>query len=163
MRKSNGSQDTLSKQFQANAAHSSGKKKYKPPQPFSIRFSEEERARLRREAGKLSLAAHIRQRLFGDAASPRKTRRPVKKRRRPTLDQQALGKVLAALGRSRLASNLNQIAKAAHIGSLPVTPDLTEELHTACADIRAMRRDLIAALGIKPESGESSCAKATEE
>ena len=36
------------------------------PPPFSIRFTFEERARLDAERGRHSLAAHIRERLFGD-------------------------------------------------------------------------------------------------
>lgn len=42
------------------------------PPPFSIRFTFEERARLDTERGRHSIAAHIRERLFGDQASVRK-------------------------------------------------------------------------------------------
>jgi len=122
----------------------------RPPKPkmfpFSLRFTAEERERLRREAGTRSLAAYIRFKLLGESASPRKF-----KRRNPSLDHAALGRVLGALGQSRLASNLNQIAKVANMGALPVSPELEQELHEACADVRAMRQSLIAALGIKPE------------
>ena len=144
----------ISGEFQKAALNGKRLQKLKVPQPFSIRFSDEERALLKRGAGKLSLAAYIRQRLFRSSASPRKTKRPVRRQHRPTIDQQVLSKLLGTLGSSRLSSNMNQIAKAAHMGALPVMPELVDELHQACADIRAMRTQLIAALGIKPEESK---------
>jgi len=117
--------------------------------PFSLRFTAEERERLKSEAGTRSLAAYIRFKLFGASASSRKFTR-----RNPSLDHAALARALGALGQSRLASNLNQIAKAANMGALPVSPELVQELHEACADVRAMRQSLIAALGIKAEDGQ---------
>jgi len=42
-------------------------------------------------------------------------------------------------GQSRLANNLYQIAKAAHIGVLAVSPALIEALESACRDIRIIR------------------------
>ena len=116
------------------------------PRPFSLRLSEDERAILRQRAGKRSMGEYIRSKLFGEAATPRKV-----KRRNPTDADQTNAAQLAGLGQSRLASNMNQIAKAANIGALPVTPDLVRELHQACADIAAMRVALIASLGIKPK------------
>ncbi len=63
------------------------------------------------------------------------------------MDHVILAQLLGALGKSRLASNLNQIAKAANIGALPVTEELEAELHTACAEIGEMRDTLMTALG----------------
>lgn len=116
----------------------------KYPPPFSLRLSEEERAILRQRAGRRSLGEYIRHVLFGERSSPRKV-----KRCQPSESDQNAAAQLAGLGQSRLASNMNQIAKAANIGALPVTPDLLEELHQACADIRAMRDALIASQGLK--------------
>jgi hypothetical protein len=56
--------------------------------------------------------------------------------------------VLASLGQSRIANNLNQLAKAVNIGALPVTPETESEIVEACAAVSAMRRDLMRALGI---------------
>lgn len=64
-------------------------------------------------------------------------------------DRQALARALALLGQSRLASNLNQLAHAAHIGALPVTPEIEAELAEALACIRDIRRLLVEALGLK--------------
>ena len=135
----------------AGSSRARDKARRKLPRPFSIRFTEEEKARLEREAGTRSLAAHIRLKLFGDAASLRDQWKPSRKRPLPPVDRQALGKALGELGKSRLASNLNQIAKAANIGTLPVTADLIDEVRGACADVRSMRRALMTALGLKPE------------
>ena len=75
------------------------------PPPFSIRFTFEERARLDAERGRHSLAAYIRERLFGDEASVRK-----KPGNTSVGDVEALGRVLGALGNSRLSQNINQLA-----------------------------------------------------
>ena len=126
------------------------KQRKKRPAPFSMRFTDEERARLDYERGVLSLAAHIRLKLF---TAPNKQsaerKRLARKRFSPSADLTALSHMLGGLGQSRLASNLNQIAKAANMGALPVSPELEEELFEACAEIRAMRVDLIKALGVK--------------
>lgn len=115
------------------------------PPPFSIRFTFEERARLDAERGRKALAAHIREALFGDDASPRK-----KPGNSPVKDAEALGRVLGALGASRLSSNLNQLAKAVNTGSLPVTLETEADLVAACEDVRALRDDLLHALGKSP-------------
>jgi hypothetical protein len=47
-------------------------KQRKAPPPFSIRFSWEERERLAREAGQLSMTAHIRCKLFDGDVAPKK-------------------------------------------------------------------------------------------
>lgn len=117
--------------------------------PFSIRLSEGERAMLAREAGKLSLAAHIRRKLLGDALPSERTRGNSLKRPIPKADHAALAKVLALLGRSELARSLDALARAAVMGALPVSPQLTQELHAACAHIRIMRDTLMEAIGVK--------------
>lgn len=119
-------------------------KKAKPLHPFSIRLTQEERERLEAEAKGKPLSVYMRERLLGDGTAPRKLRR------KPSADQAGLAKVLGMLGQSRLANNLNQIAKAAHIGVLVVTPALIEELENACRDIRIMRDALLSALGFPP-------------
>ena len=117
----------------------------KYPPPFSIRLTFEERAQLDADRGRVSLAAHIRERLFGDDATPRK-----KPGNSPIKDAEALGRVLGALGGSRLSSNLNQLAKAVNTGSLPVTPETEADLVAACEEVKALRADLLRALGKSP-------------
>ena len=111
--------------------------------PFSLRLTFEERARLEREALGMSLGAYIRLRLFGENVAPRKTRG-----RQPVKDHEALGRVLGALGGSRLSQNLNQLAKAVNTGSLPVTPETERDLREACAAVALIRAELMRALGV---------------
>lgn len=139
----------LTKDF-SEAAALPAKPKAKHPPPFSIRFTDAERAQLNRDAGTLSLAAYIRLKLFvGIKPPPTKRKLTRKIKSKPSAELAVIGHMLGGLGQSRLASNMNQIAKAANVGALPVTPELEEELFEACAAIKTMRKDLIAALGIE--------------
>lgn len=138
---------TLHHNFNDIAKNTSVKKTDEPkyPPPFSIRFTFEERARLDADRGRASLASHIRECLFGDDATPRK-----KPGNSPIKDAEALGRVLGALGGSRLSNNLNQLAKAVNTGSLPVTPETEADLVAACEEVKALRLDLLRALGKSP-------------
>ncbi len=115
------------------------------PPPYSIRYTFEERARLDAERRREALSSYIRKRLFGDAISPRR-----KPGNSPVGDGEALGRVLGALGTSRLSSNLNQLAKAVNTGSLPVTPETEADLVAACEEVKELRNDLLRALGKSP-------------
>lgn len=121
----------------------------KTAKPFTFRLSIEERALLSREAGKLSLAAHIRRKLLGEAVSPRRGRKLSRKQRVPKVNQAELAKVLAMLGRSELSRRLDELAVAAVMGALPVGPELIQELHAVCAHIRSMRAALMDALDVQ--------------
>lgn len=112
--------------------------------PFSVRLTVEERSRLEYDAGDQSIGAYIRSKLFDDT-QPRQRRR----QKRPVKDYQALGKLLGELGKSRLANNLNQLARAANSGSLPVTPETEKALREACTEIQWMRQSLMEALGLQ--------------
>lgn len=117
------------------------------PATFTLRLTPEDRARLERDAGGMSLGAYIRWRVFDPAKPP--TRR---RGRFPVKDQQALSRALAALGQSRIASNLNQLAAAAHVGALPVTPDIEGDLAEAVRHVAEMRKMLIAALNLTDDA-----------
>ena len=132
---------------EARKAFEEAKKKPKQPSPVSIRLSDEERAKLERAAGDRTLSAYIRFRLFGEEDKQAHPRRPKRKAPEPNADHVMLGQVLGSLGKSRLSSNMNQIAKAAHIGALPVTAELEAELWSACQEISQMREQLMLALG----------------
>lgn len=112
--------------------------------PFSLRLTFDERAILEAAAGGEPLGAFIKSVLF-DQELPKTRRRSSA----PVKDQQALARVLAALGGSRLSSNLNQLARAVNTGTLPVHPEIENELREACADIARMRAELIEALGLR--------------
>ena len=122
------------------------KRRYAPP--FSLRLTVEERKRLDEMAGNQPLGSYIRDRLLGEQTEKR---RKVKK---PKPDTAMLAMVLSELGQSRLASNINQLAKAANMGTLDITPEIEQEIEQACREIQAMRALLIAALGVVPENDE---------
>lgn len=143
---------SLAKAFDGAAGAPNGRQKRKHPPPVSIRFTEEERARLSRDAGKLCLSAYVRQRALGEAVASRAPRY-LRKQRRPTIDDETLARWLGTLGQSELARSLIAIALAAQSGALPVEPELADKLDAACDDIRDMRAALISALGVKPEDG----------
>jgi hypothetical protein len=89
--------------------------------------------------------------------------RPTRRRARsPLKDQKALAEVLACLGASRIANNLNQLAKAANSGSFYFDRETKAALCSACDDIRAMRQLLMAALGMK-QGGEPPARQSTSQ
>lgn len=116
------------------------------PPPYSIRFTEEERAALDKLAGNEPWSRYIRRAVFEEWQSLRR-----RATRKPLAEERALAKALGTLGQSHLASNLNQLAKAANMGTLPTSPELADELEEACAAVKTMRDALIAALGLSPK------------
>jgi preprotein translocase subunit SecD len=115
-----------------------GKVKQTREAPFSLRLSFAEKAALRDLAGDMPLGAYIKA-VLSDAIQN-------KKKIAPRTDPEALGRVLGQLGKSKLSQNVNQLAKAVNVGALPVTPETESELRQACADIAAMRQELMRAL-----------------
>ena len=67
--------------------------------------------------------------------------------RQPVKDHEALGRVLGALGESRLSQDLNQLAKAVNTGSSPVMRETERDLIEACAAVALIRAELMRALG----------------
>lgn len=115
----------------------------RPLSPFTLRLTFEERAQLERDAAGLSLGAYVRSRVFdATRAAPRR------RRKFPVKDQKALASVLAMLGQSRLANNINQLARSANTGSLVMTPESEATLKGACRDIASIRHMLMVALGL---------------
>lgn len=112
--------------------------------PFSLRLTIEERAELERLACGMSLSAYVKASLF-DSAGPM----PKRRARQPVKDEKMLGQLLGALGVSRLSQNMNQLAKASHIGNLPLPDDVARLLVDACHDIKAMRQMLMKGLGMR--------------
>jgi hypothetical protein len=109
--------------------------------PFSIRLTDDERRLLSERSGGRPLGPFVRDLIL--APDARAVRR---KPNAPLRDEASLARVLAALGQSRIANNLNQLAKAANIGALPVTRETEADIGTACAAVREMRNALMRAL-----------------
>ncbi|MDE8653854.1 hypothetical protein [Novosphingobium album (ex Liu et al. 2023)] len=120
--------------------------KKKRDAPLSLRLSRDERARLERDAASMTLGTYIKWRLFDGETPPPRTRGKA-----PVRDHALLSRLLALLGGQRLAANLNQLAKAANSGSLPIAPETETALRQACHDIADIRRMLMQALGLKVE------------
>lgn len=117
--------------------------------PISLRLTQEERAQLEHEAGSLSLSAYIRSRLFGAQPKPDLPLAP-EMRLSPGERQKLLAQLLARLGGLRIGPSLAELAHAARIGALPLTPEVLAELRAACAEVRLIRTTLLRALGLKP-------------
>ena len=92
----------------------------------------------------MSIASYIRWRLFDPDNAP-----PRKRGKQPVKDHKALAQLLALFGQSRIANNLNQLARSANTGSLPVTPDTEAALTAAASDVQEMRQLLIRALNLE--------------
>ena len=114
------------------------------PAPFSLRLTDDERQRLEAQAGSMPLASYIKSVVLSDDAPKYRQRS-----KPPVAEQHLLAAVLARLGATRSASNLNQIAKAINQGTLYVDDELAADLKRACAEVAWMRATLMLALGIK--------------
>lgn len=123
------------------------KKRKKYPSPVTFRPTDEERAMLKEDAAGMSQSAYIRMCVFGNRAS---------KRDIPETDRILIAQILARLGESRIANNLNQIAYHANIGSLVLDDVTIEEINEACLQVAWMRTQLIQALGLKDQKRKSS-------
>ena len=116
------------------------------PSPASVRCTAEELEQIRAiaDAQGITVSALFRQAVLGEKQARRKHKR---KARRPVKDKKELAKLFALLGKSRISSNINQLARAANSGSLILTPDTERSLKQACADIAYIRITLMKALG----------------
>ena len=101
--------------------------------PYSIRFTDEEREELGKLAKGQPWARYIKDVLF------REKRRP----KIIEIDRKGLGRLIGVLGRSRIATNINQLAKAANSGSLPVDDETRKALNQACRTVEWMRLSLL--------------------
>lgn len=119
----------------------------KRPAPFSIRFTEEERARLEYDAEGMAMGEYIKWRIFHDSNPKRKVRN-----RRPIKDHVQLAKALGLLGSSNIPKHLGMIAKHLENSTLIITPDIEKNLIRALEDIHSIRNAVYKALGFKTGS-----------
>ena len=92
------------------------------------------------------MSAYIRQCVFGQEAARRKRRSHV-----PVADQKELARVLALLGATRIANNLNQLAFQANTGSLLLDDTTLSKIEEAYSHVLSMRKALMRALGLMEE------------
>lgn len=117
-------------------------RKPKPTKHLSLRLTDDERTRLFADAGRTPVSAYIRTRLFGADARERAIRIPA-----PV--EADLARLLAVLGQSEIAVNLRELAEAARVGALPVTPETEHAIRSACDTVERIRSDLLKALGLR--------------
>jgi len=126
-----------------SAASDEDSRRRKRPSPITWRVTEEERKRLKSLAEGMPVSAYIRQCVFGKDAARRKRRSHT-----PARDQEALAKILAMLGASRIANNLNQLAYHANTGSLLLDEHTLGQINEAYDHVCTMREALIRTLGL---------------
>lgn len=113
---------------------------------LTLRLSDDQQTELEQRAGQLPLSTYVRHALFAanDNEPPKRQRKS-----QPTLkDRQALARVLCKLGESELSASMNEMARLAHLGALPVDLDTEAAIKAGCQDIADMRRLLMNALGV---------------
>lgn len=134
--------ETIAGDFRAAAKPQPPRKKRLPP--VSVRFSADERAWLEQQAGGQPLSGYIREAVLRGSGIKRKPRKQM-----PVKDHEALARVLSLLGRSEIGRMLGGILLAVKMGELHLDDETEFEVRQACADITAMRCDLIVALGLR--------------
>lgn len=132
----------------ASSAAKSKRRRTSQSHVVSTRVSADEIIRLEREAAGQSVSAYVRARLFGEAATPRQTRGKF-----PVKDYEALGRVLGWLGRSNISEDFANLEWAVDDGVVLLGPETERAIRQACADIAAMRADLVKALGLTAGPG----------
>lgn len=118
-----------------------------PGPPFSLRLTPEERKALDALADGQPLGAYIKDAIFNREVRPRT------RGQKPIRDRASLAKLLGLLGQSRISQNINQLAKAANTGSLPLNEEVHRALLESCDSIKAMRSLLMTALGLQADAG----------
>ena len=150
---SGSSQSHLFEGFNAQSAVSSSQKTPRTI-PLSIRVTKEEKARIQNLAGNMAVGNFIRQRVLGDDEDVKRPKRHRKKQYKPKLEHVELARLLGMFGQSELAQGILALSLVAQSGELDVTPDVSSQISSACAEIQEMKNMLIVALGVMPqESG----------
>ena len=120
-------------------------KSSKPLSPFTMRLNPQEREKLAQLAQDMNMsqAAFIRAKVFDGL--------PLKQKKiAATLDHQTLAKLLMMLGESRIANNLNQLAKHANCGTLELdSKELEVQLNESYEAVIWMRQTLLQSMGLK--------------
>ncbi len=113
------------------------------PTPLSVRLTQTERELLLARAGTMTLSAYVKQVLFDGSV-------PIPRGGGITLaNRTLLAHLLATLGASRLAPNVERLADEAKLGNLFADEETVARLVEACDDIRLMHNALMRGLGMR--------------
>ena len=115
-----------------------------PDHRITIRLKPEEYALLQAKAGHKPLSSFLRELALSEADSRRTPNIPA-----PTKDRKSLAQALALLGKSGLSTSMADMAKAARLGTLPVSEGTETQIRAACDDIAAIKSALMRALGVQ--------------
>lgn len=110
---------------------------------MSIRFGDEERELLSKFSGNKPLSTYVREFVIKEHGI--KTKRT----KAPSVDRQEVARALSVLGRSELAPLLREALSAIDEDVLLLDWKTESDLRVACAELSAMRRDLMTALGLR--------------
>lgn len=113
---------------------------------LSVRLLPEERRIVERavkDSGSSSIAQYARAALLSADRLPSVG----EQRFSPAARQTLLAQILRTVGELDCVRNLTDLATAARLGVLPLTPETIDELQAACEAIQDIRARLIAALG----------------
>lgn len=113
---------------------------------YTVRYSDKERKKVQAnaEAMKLPTSTYIRISSLSDDS------RHLKRfELSTTQERKEYAQILAALGKSRISQNLNQIAYAINTGTLVLSPDVVSQITEACETLQWIRRSLIKKMGLR--------------
>lgn len=113
---------------------------------YTVRYSDKERKKVQAnaEAMKLPTSTYIRISSLSDDS------RHLKRfELSTTQERKEYAQILAALGKSRISQNLNQIAYAINTGTLVLSPDVVSQITEACETLQWLRRSLIKKMGLR--------------
>ncbi|MCV6575091.1 MAG: hypothetical protein OIF58_05085 [Cohaesibacter sp.] len=114
---------------------------------ISLRLTAEEKSILVRASKGQSLSAYIRKKLF--ASDSHTDNHKTEMRLCPKERQKLLAKILSELGKAQLSQSLCELADAAKLGTLPLTPDVCSDIQKAITKINSIRSDLLKAMGLR--------------
>lgn len=118
-----------------------------------MRLTQEERARLEQAARGMPLSRYIRVRLFDGIGVD--VGHGDEHRLSPADRQKLLAQILARMGQSGLPASLAELAELARLGLLPLEADAAATLSDARDELKALRLDLLRALGLRPKDGDA--------
>lgn len=116
---------------------------------LSIPVTPEERTDLDRRRGKAPLATYARNCLFPANDNAKAASR--RARRQAGTDDAVHAAILAKLGSANIRRNLDDMARLARLGALPVTPETEAALQQACCDVAEIKSLLMKALRVREE------------
>ena len=110
----------------------------------TVRFSRADYEKLQELADGASLAVYLRAKALDRNLHKRKRGSAISVK-----DRAAVAQLLALLGQSRIANNLNQLAYQANIGSLVIEEDGKAKIEEAYGHVKLIRQTLMKALGMQ--------------